>query len=53
MELLLRPQLTLALLVALDLTDNPHHAVAADDLALLTARLDRSPNLHSFLVSRN
>ena len=32
--------------MALDLADHPHHAVAADDFAFLTARLDRSPNFH-------
>src|SRR5687768_14574668 len=40
--------LALALLVALVLADNPHHAVTADDLALFAARLDRSSNLHLF-----
>src|SRR5438445_5883995 len=36
----------LALLVTLVLADHEHHAIAADDLALLAHRLDRRSYLH-------
>jgi hypothetical protein len=41
--------LSLSLLVLGDNADDHHHAGALDDLAPLTARLDRGRNLHLIL----
>src|SRR5947199_749068 len=43
--------LSLACLVARVLADDPRHALTLDDLAVLTAHLDRRPYLHRFSVS--
>jgi hypothetical protein len=39
--------LALPLLVPWVLADDPRDALSLDDLAVLTSRLDRRPNLHS------
>src|ERR1700741_4330141 len=41
--------LSLPLLVLLIRADHPHHAAAADDLALVTHPFDRRSDLHIFL----
>src|SRR5579862_6921285 len=43
--------LSLPLLVLLIGTDHPHHAVAADDLALVTNPFDRRSYLHRYFLS--